>query len=128
MGRLLFGLFGFFPVMSSQFHHKQAITQPYTCHAVIFQWKPLDSCGLQQRSKINPSCRMTSITLGTIHNVLCPLKVLMIYLARQGSQASSLFIYENQHLTMIIGNSWPPIIQKMCAAPAGTTSLVSNIK
>ena len=28
----------FCAVMSSQYHHKQAMTQPYTSHTVIFLW------------------------------------------------------------------------------------------
>ena len=48
-----------------------------------------------KRSKTDPFCRGTSITLGATHDALCPVKAIMPYLARRGSQAGPLFISEN---------------------------------
>ena len=40
-----------------------------------------------KRSKTDPLCRESSITLGTTQDALCPVKALMPYLATWGSQA-----------------------------------------
>ena len=45
---------------------------------------------------MDPFRRGTSITLGATRNEICPVKALMLYLARWGSQAGPLFICENQ--------------------------------
>ena len=50
-----------------------------------------------KKSKIDPFYRGTSIKLGATHDEICPIKALMLYLARQSSQAGPLFICENQH-------------------------------
>ena len=43
-----------------------------------------------KRSKTDPFCRGTCITLGATHDALFPVKALIPYLARQGSQAGPL--------------------------------------
>ena len=50
-----------------------------------------------KKSKTDPFCRETSITLGTTQNKICPVKVIMLCLARRGSQVGPFFICENQH-------------------------------
>ena len=50
-----------------------------------------------KKSKADPFCRGTTITLGATQDMLCPVKALIPYLARRGSQAGPLFICENQH-------------------------------
>ena len=50
-----------------------------------------------KRSKTDSFCKGTSITLGATHDALYPVKAIMPYLARQGSQAGPLFICENNH-------------------------------
>ena len=49
-----------------------------------------------KKSKTDPFHRGTSITLGATRNAICPVKALMLYLARRGSQAGPLFICKNQ--------------------------------
>ena len=43
-----------------------------------------------KRSKTDPFCRGTSITLGATNDALCPVKAIMHYLARRDSQAGPL--------------------------------------
>ena len=47
--------------------------------------------------KTNSFRRETSITLGETQDEICPVKALILYLARRGSQAGPLFICYNQH-------------------------------
>ena len=49
-----------------------------------------------KKSETDPFPRGTSITLGATRNEICPVKALMLYLARRSSQAGPLFICENQ--------------------------------
>ena len=50
-----------------------------------------------KQSKTDPLGKGTTITLGATQNTLCPIKALLPYLARRGSQLGPLFICENQH-------------------------------
>ena len=50
-----------------------------------------------KQSKTDPLGKGTTITLGATQNTLCPIKALLPYLARRGSQPGPLFICENQH-------------------------------
>ena len=76
------------------------MTQLCTCHTVIFLWTSVITRVVVvyiKRSKTDPFCRGTSITLDATQGALCPVKALMPNLPRQGSQAGALFIHENKH-------------------------------
>ena len=60
-----------------------------------------------KRFKTDPFSRRTSITLGPTHDALYSVKAIMPYLATRGSQASPLFICENnQYLTQPVFQSY----------------------
>ena len=89
----------FYAVISSQSFWKETMIQPHTFHTVILEGMTvIISFWLWFTSKIQdgPFLQRDQHYIGVTQNEICPVKVLMLYLARRGSQAGPLLICENQ--------------------------------
>ena len=71
-----------------------------------------------KKSKTDSFHRGTSITLGATRHKICPVKALMLYLARRGSQAGPLFICENQSTQQTFRSHLMKLLQDLNLDPS----------